>query len=752
MPKLGLDSTAVLRMLLHFSPKKKRLFKQKLAAQKAAKVDFVTKGLQRKLTQPLSANTLGLGPAPRMQFPRQPFTEMTLGETARKKFGPDRVFKNPMKGARTITAYAHFTRTQQAALRSKRPATIRKGITRKSTLPANWATNYMSALRFIGGKEKKDPEAKKALHVLRRMSRDLYVENRGEAFIPRSDSNGYYPVYGSIPYNAIQTAIRKNTSKRVRWASWLRVAASGTPYKVAEKSSSSSLTPIQQQHLLAHASIGLPHKKGRYPALLGQAVPGQLLGRSGSVIKLKDIDPEEWAKGGFTPMKFAMGIDQKIEKQRSIWKKILPKMKWARKAERLMIGPPNISKQRAHVLAKRLQAPGYKTIINKKYPAQTMTKAKLISSAPHAATIAHEATHSRQHAKFGKGIGAAHILSSGVGTGIGATLAMARASRLKRLRRIPRWAAPAAIVAGSLPRLGLEAHAAWKARKFKGGKRAALATGGSYLVATVAKAAAVTGLGHGLGRRTRAHTMKRAKMRRGIRQSLKNYSIPQDLIVCYENGIRKGLAKKYGFLTGGPQWILTTGDWTKATHQERIQAARSAVASKVLKSKHARGLLHRTGTKIGRRKWAIQMKAMRRVIGPRYNIPQDLVQCYENGIKEGLAKKWRGFKWKVKQTFRPVVRWTRMKLLPAVSEGAVTGTITSLHQSTGMLPPTTIDLQPIKILALSSAYRDIPDDALRALITGLRSRYFQEIDLELRRALQKKIADIQVELQGRRLI
>ncbi len=813
----GLDST-VLRTLLLFSPRKRRLFNRRLAAMKTANLNFATRVAQRRLTQPLIANTLGLGPVPRMQFPRQPFTKMTLGDTARGKLGLDRTFVGRAHGfdstrARTIPKivdrlwkrgahlgsladaategvplsfvplvlhrqapisakrfnvirrqfternlklkqtkpwqiikehlrssadinewprlkakrhrrkliasarkkepvrlqrllrgwklkvtqpvlrnvlkegialrhslnYNSFTRTQQAALRSARPAKPRHVITRKSTLPANWASNYMSALRFIGGKEKKDLESKKALRVLRRMSRDLYVENRGEAFIPRADSNGFYPVYASIPYNVIQTAIRKNTSKRVRWASWLRVAASGQPYRVPEEHS--SLTRTQQQHLLAHASIALPHKKGRYPALLGKAVPGQLLGRSGSVIQLKDIDPEEWAKGGFTAMKFGLstklgkwftgptrashrmlGRAPGVSRMKILKREIIDtKTKGLHKSVagamiRKRLGPPKMTtKQTRHFMKSRVRKGTKVNITSKGLPHYINKK---VTTSRYPGVAAHEATHSRQaiHKAVFPVIGLAQSVGS-----IGALVHGIKAGRRegeerkKHLKKAVKWGA-----LGFAPRLLSEGHAnihAWRA----GGKKLAKLSMKGYLAQAGGGVAGAIGQGYVGGRI--ASTKKGRKLRS----------------------------------QGSPVHPI----------REKTQAHR---------------------------------------------IPQDLIVYYENGIHEGLAQKWRGFKWKVKQALRPAIRWTRMKLLPAASEGAIKGTLTSLQQQTGMLPPTTIDLQPIKILALSSAYRDIPDDALRALITGLRGRYLQEIDLELRRALQKKIADIQVELQGRRII
>jgi len=62
-------------------------------------------------------------------------------------------------------------------------------------------------------------------------------------------------------------------------------------------------------------------------------------------------------------------------------------------------------------------------------------------------------------------------------------------------------------------------------------------------------------------------------------------------------------------------WVILSGDWSKASHKARICAARSAVAQRLLTSRHARGLLRLYGTRINRADWVKEMRSMRRAIG-----------------------------------------------------------------------------------------------------------------------------------------
>ena len=170
-------------------------------------------------------------------------------------------------------------------------------------LPVDFSRDYVIALRTLSRQHKDEPEARKALRLLRRMSREASLAGRGEVWIPRpGPTTGYYPVIEDLPFSKIRTAVRKNTLKRQR--AWDAVASSTRPFY-----------PIQSpvgavvKSLLPAAIVSLPFVRGRTSALLGKKVPGELqMTKRGSIIPISRLGPDEWTQQGFQPLKFAYAL------------------------------------------------------------------------------------------------------------------------------------------------------------------------------------------------------------------------------------------------------------------------------------------------------------------------------------------------------------------------------------------------------------------------------------------------------------
>lgn len=141
-------------------------------------------------------------------------------------------------------------------------------------LDASWITSYMSSLKALGRKHKDTDEAKSIIRVLQKLSDELYIMDRGEAWIPEPGKNGYYPIMDDVPYAAVKTAVRMNTKDRA--ASWNRVAASAEPfYPLVPAGKIGGISEAAKRRLMAAAMVSLPAIDKRHESsLLGRLVPG----------------------------------------------------------------------------------------------------------------------------------------------------------------------------------------------------------------------------------------------------------------------------------------------------------------------------------------------------------------------------------------------------------------------------------------------------------------------------------------------
>lgn len=185
------------------------------------------------------------------------------------------------------------------------------GLGKPKGLHQGFASSYIKTVKTLSRKHKLDDadEVKRSLRVLESLSTESLVAGRGEVWIPEPDEKGFYPIIEKVPYPMVKRAIRKNTSEGLRRRAWGAVERSTEQFRPLFSRRPGTLTEAQRRSLLSHAVVSLPLAKGRYPALLGKRVPGELsMVESGSrsVIPIKSMAPEDWARG-FTPRKFNLG-------------------------------------------------------------------------------------------------------------------------------------------------------------------------------------------------------------------------------------------------------------------------------------------------------------------------------------------------------------------------------------------------------------------------------------------------------------
>lgn len=186
-------------------------------------------------------------------------------------------------------------------------------------LPPEFASDYIKALRVLSRKHRDDDadEVTRAHRLLKVMSREALVTKRGELWIPSPDRRtGYYPIIEKVPYTAVRTMLRKNTSEKTRDRARGVVAASAEPFVPLFSRRPGTLNEAQRRSFLAHIMVALPWQKGRHPAFLGKRVPGELSAAetgTRSVIPIHRLAPEDWEKG-FTMRKFA--LDDTTSKRR----------------------------------------------------------------------------------------------------------------------------------------------------------------------------------------------------------------------------------------------------------------------------------------------------------------------------------------------------------------------------------------------------------------------------------------------------
>ncbi len=393
----------------------------------------------------------------------------------------------------------------------------RQTFTRDRPLPEDFARDYVIALRALSRKHKNDPETHKAEKLLKRMSREASLAGRGEVWMPLpGPTTGHYPVIEDLPFSKVRTALRKNTLKRKK--AWEGVAAATRPFYPQH----GAVSRVEKS-LLPAVLVALPFVRGRTPALLGKRVPGELrmAKRSGSsIIPIQGISPDEWAQHGFQPLKFMhYGLRERLKTRMAANRKKADKqMRTAWGWERRAIGKEDLTPAQAQAKAKKLSAPGTKIVVAKgARPWFRAVKGKReINVPPHSAAIAHEATHTRQHAKLKKGFAGLYKGAAAAGVATGATLAMLRGSKMGRFKKLSRWAAPAAVAAGQVPKLALEGGAIKGSSKEKNWKKGAKLTVGSYLTTSAATTAGTAGIGHLAGKRIRAETLSSTLARRAL--------------------------------------------------------------------------------------------------------------------------------------------------------------------------------------------------------------------------------------------
>jgi len=200
-------------------------------------------------------------------------------------------------------------------------------------LPENWLSQYVSALRFLSGRDASSPEAKQGLKLVKKLAQEAYTSGRGDVHIPEPGPNGRY-LDMNPSYTRLKTAIRANTKTPLRKSMWHKITREFEPAQTRVKSASepqfkTTLTTRQQNTFMKHAAVAIPNEKGKYPALLGRKVPGEL-SRHGTVLNINEIDPSEWAEGGFSPLAFKKGnkMEQPV-KYLSFKKRFVAKIKGA---------------------------------------------------------------------------------------------------------------------------------------------------------------------------------------------------------------------------------------------------------------------------------------------------------------------------------------------------------------------------------------------------------------------------------------
>lgn len=202
-------------------------------------------------------------------------------------------------------------------------------------LAEGFAADYIRLLRTLSKRHRIDDadEVKHILKALRRMSYESELAGRGELWMPEPDKrSGYFPIIEKVPYHAVRTMLRKNTSEEVREKARGIVAASTEPFLPLFARRPGTLDEAQRRSLLSHIMVSFPLVKGRYPALLGKKVPGDLdvmETGSRSVVPLHRMSPEEWTQRGFTMRKFSLSDDLAKSLRRRAQQKprlIVPKM------------------------------------------------------------------------------------------------------------------------------------------------------------------------------------------------------------------------------------------------------------------------------------------------------------------------------------------------------------------------------------------------------------------------------------------
>ncbi len=445
---------------------------------------------------------------------------------------------------------------------AKRKRRRRARFMKDKSLPTDFSRDYVIALKALSRRHKDAPESLKAVKLLKRMSREAFLAGRGEVWIPNPGSTtGHYPVIENLPFSKVRTALRKNTLRREK--AWASVATATRPFYPQH-----SAVSQMERSLLPAIITSIPFVRGRSPALLGKRVPGelQMTRQSGSIIPIKSMSAAEWTQGGFQPLKFrrnyaihpalplmaaatlpwigagallAMQRKKRSKKRaeagkyeqygwRERWKvKIAANKKeqdrklraawgWERKA----IGKEDLTLAQARVKAKKLSAPGTKITVAKGARAWfNIKKGKgEINVPPHSAAIAHEATHTRQHAKLGRGFSGLYKGAAAAGVAAGATLGMLRGGKMGRFRKMSRWAAPAVAATGQVPKLALESQAAWHAGKEKGGKSTNKMTLGSYYPMSAVTSAGAAGVGHLAGRQIRKEELRATLAHRSLQR------------------------------------------------------------------------------------------------------------------------------------------------------------------------------------------------------------------------------------------
>jgi len=177
-------------------------------------------------------------------------------------------------------------------------------------LNPQWPARYIAACKAVSGLDTKSypKEAKRWKNYFKVLQNEIRRAKRGSIYIPKPDSRGFYPLMHNVPFELLSSAIRKNTGIKRRSLSWQKIANTAKPFPVPSSpplKKPGEMTAEQKHSFLSAAAVALPVSKGRYPHYLGKLVPGELP-RSGAVVPLSQISPEEWEKGGFTMRKFSL--------------------------------------------------------------------------------------------------------------------------------------------------------------------------------------------------------------------------------------------------------------------------------------------------------------------------------------------------------------------------------------------------------------------------------------------------------------
>jgi len=395
---------------------------------------------------------------------------------------------------------------------------------REKPLPADFARDYVIALRATSKKHKDDPETIKAVKLLKRMSREASLAGRGEVWVPRPGSTtGHYPVIEELPFNKIRTALRKNTLKRQK--AWDAVAAATRPFYPQH-----SAINHMEKSLLPAAMVALPFTKGRTPALLGKRVPGELqMTRSGSsIIPIRSINPDEWEQRGFQPLTFertlATAVRNRGNEMQYAWRagfrrflRKHPNFRGFRRGmrtgaertlqrqgpiERAIMGKKGeTSARRAKEVVRKIAGEGaakrtqVKKVTGAAYFPTSSRRGRIVIPR-NAPVAAHEAGHAVQHKKLGRAF--RPIMQGLPLAATPAAFLTARKSAGEDKKKSWRKGTAAGMVPW-VPRIALEAAASRRGLKMPGGPRMAAMGTGSYLVGAAGKAAIAAGLGKWVG-------------------------------------------------------------------------------------------------------------------------------------------------------------------------------------------------------------------------------------------------------------